>query len=382
MPTHEVSRRQFAASLGAAFALATSPDSFGFKSAQHAHALDAAGAIRLDFNENPYGPSPNVCAAMTNSEPTAMRYPDSAETAMLQDIAQLHGVDVENVILGCGSTEILRAADMAFLGPDKNIVAAEPTYEAVFMYARITRAEPIKVPLTADGRHDLARMAGQCTSRTGLVYICNPNNPTGTIVTRDDMARFFAAVPKSTVILMDEAYHHFVNDPQYASASEWIGKMPNLIVARTFSKVYALAGMRLGYGVGSPEAIRAMRAQLLSANANAAVLAAARAGLQDSDHVKSCRERILATRTTAVTRLQSHGFRVFDSQANFFMVDTRGDVHVAIEEFKKRGILVGRKFASMPNWLRVTVGTDDEMHAFSSAFEEIFCGTHACTAAA
>ncbi|HXW16843.1 MAG TPA: histidinol-phosphate transaminase [Candidatus Acidoferrales bacterium] len=382
MPTQSVTRRQFAASLGAAFALATTRDSFVLGAAQHERPQNApAGAIQLDFNENPYGPSPKACAAITDSESHAMRYPDAAQTVMEQDIARLHGVDVENVLLGCGSSEVLRAADMAFLGADKNIVAAEPTFEAVLAYARITRAEPIKVPLTADGRHDLERMAAQCTSRTGVVYLCNPNNPTATIVTRDDMARFCAAVPKTTMILVDEAYHHFVDDPRYVSATEWLGKMPNLIVARTFSKVYALAGMRLGYAVASTEAIKLMRRQVMAASANAAVLAAGHAALQDTDHVSRCRERILATRTAVVSRLQAHGFHVFDSQANFFMVDTRADVRPAIEEFKKRGVLVGRKFPSLPNYLRVTVGTDDEMRVFASVFEEIYCGANTCAMA-
>jgi histidinol-phosphate aminotransferase len=380
MSTPSVSRREFAASLGAAFAVGAARTPFLFRAVQRDRPPRGAGMILLDSNENPYGPSPKAIAAITDSESIAMRYPDAALTAMKQDIARLHGVDAESVILGCGSSEILRVADTAFLGADKNVVVAEPTFEAVLWYAKIIRSEPIKVPLTTDGRHDLAHMAAQCTSRTGLVYVCNPNNPTGTIVSRDDMTRFFAAVPKSTIILVDEAYHHFVDDPRYASATEWLGKMPNLIVARTFSKVYGLAGMRLGYAVGAPETINAMQPHLVDASTNAAVLAAAHAGLQDSEYVSRCRERILATRTSVVSRIQARGFHVLDSQANFFMVDTRADVKPAIEEFRKRGVLVGRKFPSMPNHLRVTVGTDDEMRTFTSTFEEIYCGVNVCAA--
>jgi len=378
MPSHNLSRRQFAGSLGAAFAVAAARNPIPFRLPRPYPSPRAAGMVLLDSNENPYGPSPKALAAITDSEAVSMRYPFEEQREMEKEIARLHGVGPECVILGCGSTEILRAADVAFLGADKNIVVAEPTFEAVLEYAKITRAESIKVPLTPDGRHDLGRMAGQCTSRTGLVYVCNPNNPTATIVTRDDMTRFFAAVPQTTMILVDEAYHHFVDDPRYASATEWLGKAPNVIIARTFSKIYGLAGMRLGYAVGAPEAIRAMRLQLLVANSNAAVLAAARAGLQDSDYVARCRERILTTRSNVVGRLQARGFHMLDSQANFFMVDIGGDVVPAIDQFKKRGVLVGRKFPSMGNWLRVTVGTEDEMRTFASAFEEIFCGARAC----
>jgi histidinol-phosphate aminotransferase len=378
MPAQALSRRQFTVGVGAAIAVAVRPSLAAPMLQRPSH---PSGAIRLDANENPYGPSPKALAAITSSETISMRYPDDAYAGIRNDIAQLHNVKSEQVILGCGSTEILRIADMATLAVDGNVVVAEPTFEAVLKYARVTHATPVKIPLTSDFRHDLPRMAAQCTSRTGLVYVCNPNNPTGTIVTRDEMERFFTAVPKTTLILVDEAYYHFADDPQYASATEWLDKVPNLVVARTFSKVYGLAGMRLGYAVGSKSTIDLMAAHLLSDSCNAAVLAAGRASLGDQDRVAECRRRILSTRASAIARLKSKGFRVLDSQTNFFMVDTKDDVRNAIEEFRKRDIIVGRKFPSMANWLRVTVGTDDEMQAFASAFEEIFCGTKICALA-
>ena len=152
-------------------------------------------------------------------------------------------------MVGFGSTEVLRAADMAFLGGDKNVVAAAPTFEAVLDYARVMRAPAVRVPLTLDARHDLPVMAAQCTSKTGVVYVCNPNNPTGTIVTRKEMQQFFDQVPKTTMILMDEAYHHFVDSPNYASATEWLDKLPNLVVARTFSKCMGWLGCALDTGL-------------------------------------------------------------------------------------------------------------------------------------
>ncbi|MFZ0036752.1 MAG: histidinol-phosphate transaminase [Candidatus Acidiferrales bacterium] len=380
MRTQPLSRRQFAVGLGAAIATVARPS---FARASFAPLIlqrpaRPEGAIRLDANENPYGPSPKAIAAITGSETIAMRYPDDAYASIRGEIAQLHKVAPEQVILGCGSSEILRIADMATLTADGNVVAAEPTFEAVLRYARATRAKPIKVPLTSDFRHDLPQMAAQCTSRTGLVYLCNPNNPTGTIVTRDEMSRFFGDVPKSTMILVDEAYFHFADHPRYASATEWLDKIPNLVVARTFSKVYGLAGMRLGYAVGSKDTIDAMAAHLLADSCNAAVLAAGRASLADQDRVAECRARILSTRSRVTAQLKSKGFHVLESQANFFMVDTGSDVRPTIDEFRRRGILVGRRFPSMANWLRVTIGTDDEMHAFSSAFDQILCSNKPC----
>src|SRR5437879_730686 len=181
MSGQEITRRHFAGALGAALGASLVPPA-------PARSAPAPGMVRIDSNENPYGPSPGALEAMSRSQTVAARYPDAVEERVIGALARLHGVTSDNVILGCGSGEILRMADMAFLGPGKNVVAAEPTFEAVLLYAGVTRAEPVKVPLTADHRHDLPRMAAACGERTGLVYVCNPNNPTGTIVTRDELA--------------------------------------------------------------------------------------------------------------------------------------------------------------------------------------------------
>jgi histidinol-phosphate aminotransferase len=329
------------------------------------------GFIRLDANENPYGPSPKAMDVLAACGQIAPRYPDAAYAPLMDALAKSHGVKRENILLGCGSSEILRVADMAFLAPGQNIVAAEPTFEAVLDYSRVTRAEPVKVPLTADHRHDLPRMAATCTSKTGLVYICNPNNPTGTIVSRDEMAEFVRRVPPTTLILVDEAYHHFVDDPRYSSVVDWIPEHPNIVVARTFSKIYGLAGMRLGYAVGTKETIARMNEQTLQDNCNAAVLAAALVSLGDSDYVASSRNRIIRTRQWLTSELAKDGRSFTDSQANFLMISLSSSVQPIIEQFHARGILVGRLFPSMSNYLRVTIGTQPEMESFLAAFRVI-----------
>lgn len=377
-----LTRRKFALGLGAAVAATRTPTAFGWAAEEQTAApAKRAGLVRLNFNENPYGPGAKVAAAMTRSEAEAMRYPDAEYAELQKEIAALHKVAPERIILGFGSTEVLRAADAAFLGGDKNVVAAAPTFEAVLDYARVMRAPAVRVPLTLDARHDLPVMAAQCTSKTGVVYVCNPNNPTGTIVTRKEMQQFFDQVPKTTMILMDEAYHHFVDSPNYASATEWLDKLPNLVVARTFSKVYGLAGMRIGYGIGDKDVIAAMREQLLQDNNSSAGIAAARAALLDQAHVADCRTRINASRAWLTKQLKELGCKVTDSQANFLMVDMGSDVGPIIAEFRKRGILVGRKFPSMPTWLRVTIGTQEETATFFAAFRGIYCGGNVCVAA-
>jgi len=290
---------------------------------------------------------------------------------VMDALAQKFSVNHENIALGCGSTEILRCADAAFLDPSKNVVAAEPTFEAVLEYAQVLRAQPVKTPLTGDHRHDLPKMAASCTSKTGVVYVCNPNNPTGTIVTRDEMATFIQAVPPTTLILVDEAYYDFADDPRYSSATEFIAKNPNVIIARTFSKIYGMAGMRLGYAVGAKEPIALISNQLTQDNANAAVLAAALASLADNDYVTTCRTRLNDTRRWLCTELAKDSRGFIPSHGNFVMIDMGSDTQPFIDGFRARHILVGRRFASMPNFLRVTIGTQQETEAFLAALREI-----------
>jgi len=371
-----LSRRQFTTTLGAGLGAALVEGPFGARRAEAGRPSTRPGntpadAVLLNSNENPYGPAASALDAITKSESVAARYPDAAEARLTEAIARLHGVAADRVVLGCGSGEVLQMADMAFLGPGKKVVVAEPTFEAVLGYARVTKAEPVKVPLTADFRHDLPRMAAACDAGTGLVYVCNPNNPTGTIVTKDELAFFLERVPRTVSILVDEAYHHFVDDPHYASAFEWIDKAPNVVVVRTFSKVYGMAGMRLGYAVSSKENAEALRAHAAWSNANAAVLAAALASLAESDHVPRQRSINRETRDWLCRELERDGRRYIPSHANFLMVDVGGDVQPLIDSFRERRILVGRKFPSLPNWLRVSMGTKPEMQAFVDGLRAI-----------
>jgi histidinol-phosphate aminotransferase len=327
-------------------------------------------AIQLNSNENPYGPAPAALDAMTASQKVAARYPDAAEKRLVEAIAAMHKLDPDQVLLGCGSGELLRVADMAFLGADKTVVAAEPTFEAVLNYARVARGRAVTVPQTADFRHDLAAMAAACDATTGLVYVCNPNNPTGTIVRRAELSRFLEQVPKTVHVLLDEAYFHFVEDEEYASGLEWISA-PNLIVVRTFSKIYGMAGMRLGYAVGSKENVAAMRQHLISNNTNAAVLPAALAALADPELVPAQRALNKQTREWLCRELERDGRRYIPSHTNFLMIELGGDVAPAIEAFRNEGILVGRKFPAMGSWLRVSMGTRQEMEAFVAGLRRI-----------
>src|SRR5512143_4332503 len=267
MLSPSVSRRHFALSLGATLGAAVARPSH----AGTPGAPSSAATVDLSSNENPYGPCPAALEAMTRSQAVACRYPDEPERATTEAIARYHGVSPERVVLGAGSSEVLRLCDATFLGSGKTVVAAEPTFEAVLHYAKVTTAEPVTVPLTADFRHDLPAMARACDDRTGLVYVCNPNNPTGTVVTGEELLAFLEKVPRAATVVVDEAYHHFAEAPAYRSAVESIDRFPNVVVTRTFSKIYGMAGMRLGYGVASAANAEALRAHAAWSNVNVAV---------------------------------------------------------------------------------------------------------------
>jgi histidinol-phosphate aminotransferase len=367
-----ISRRNFGQAVGAALG-GILLDTRLAPSVEAAVVPAAAGRpIRLSSNENPYGPSENARrAAVEATTRFANRYPDDLAQEARRSIADHHGVKVDQVALGCGSSQIIQMADAGWLGAGKTVVASEPTFEAVLAYAAVIHAEAVKVPQTADFRHDLAKMAGAVNERTGLVYVCNPNNPTGTIVTGNDLAAFVARVPPSALILVDEAYHHFVENPRYRSALELAPRTPNLVVARTFSKIYGLAGMRLGYAVGSPSVIARLNEYASWDNVNAAVLAAARASLEDRELVPQRRKTLNGTRRWLCGELSRGGHPYIPSEANFVMINTHGDVAPVIQAFRQRGIHVGRRFASMPNWLRISIGRREEMEAFASALREI-----------
>jgi histidinol-phosphate aminotransferase len=372
MPTPTITRRSLAGALGAVAGATLFDTRLGRMAAQAAVRRGMPDdAILLNSNENPYGPSVKALEAANRSGSVANRYPDSLEDEARSAIAKHHGMTPDRIVLGCGSSEILQMADLAFTSPEKPAVVAEPTFEAVLMYARAIQAPGVKVPLTLDFRHDLPKMAAACDAKTGLVYVCNPNNPTGTIVTGDELSAFVDKVPASTTILVDEAYHHFVEDPRYRTACDLIERHPNVVVARTFSKIYGMAGLRLGYAVGSAEKIAALASFASFSNANATVLSAAIASLAEPDLVARQRKALNDARRWLVAEMKRQGRRVIPSETNFMMIDVGGDVAPIIAEFRKKKILVGRKFPSLPNWLRITIGKPNEMEAFAAALTQI-----------
>jgi histidinol-phosphate aminotransferase len=384
-----VSRRSFVAALGAgATGLIASPlitwrgheDLFAFQGqdARRADRLLASrpGMIRIDSNENPNGPGRRALDAITSRLNMSNRYPVKEEDDLVSAIARVHGVKPENVILGCGSGELLRAAVYAFTSPSRALVAPEPTFEAPATFAKFLN-HPVNAPhvdarlqLDLDAMVDAARGAG-------LVYFCNPNNPTAAVHGSDAVTGYVKRVSQvspETTILIDEAYHEYVGDPSYRTAVPLAMANPRVVVTRTFSKVFGMAGLRAGYAIGQPDTLKKMASWLLGSNMNQLALAAASVSLTDTAHVRDEVRRNAETRAYTRKFFESLGYTVPASEANFMMVDVRRDAKTFKLECVKHNVAIGRAFPAVPNYARISVGTMPEMKKAVTVFRQVLGG--------
>ena len=368
-----VSRRRFAQLLGVGAVLSVTRPALSFAKpvvAAPPHVAATSGVVRLSSNENPYGPSPKALEAMNDVFNLACRYPDEHNDLLIDAIAKLNGVNHDQILLGDGSSEILQLCADTFTGPGRgNLVAADPTFEAILNNAAINGAEVVKVPLTPTFGHDLAKMT--TAAKQGLIYVCNPNNPTASITPKSEVREFISKAPRDTMILVDEAYFHYADSPDYESVVPLIKDHPNLIVARTFSKIYGMAGLRCGYCVGQKEAIGRMRPHQMWDSVNIMALAAAIANLNDPEQVANGRRLTSEAKTFVIRELDKMGYKQIPSQANFIMFDVKRPVVPLIKALKERNVHVGRLFPALPNHMRLTIGKKTEMEAFLAAFRQV-----------
>ena len=330
-----------------------------------ARASEPGGPIILSRNENAYGPSQKVVASMQNSLQFVNRYPDSADKSLHERIAKSHSIQPDQMVLGCGSGEILSTSATAFLGPGKKLITAVPTFEAIGRCAKTAGAEVVEVPLTRNYSHDLAAMLARTDSATGLIYICNPNNPTGSLTPRKDLEEFVRKLPATTTVLIDEAYHHFVErGADYSSFIDNPMHDDRVIVARTFSKVYGLAGIRVGYAVGSPEKIHALSAWRLPEGLNSVGAHSALVAYDDLDYVQMSEARNAQDRQEFFNQVAARKIEAIPSHTNFAMLQAGHPAVDAIEHFKKNNISIARLFPSMNTFVRVSFGTPPQMKEF------------------
>ncbi|MFL5579598.1 MAG: pyridoxal phosphate-dependent aminotransferase [Gemmatimonadaceae bacterium] len=333
----------------------------------------APGAIRIDSNENPTGPGAAAMERLAGAFGEIPRYPDAPADELRAAIATLHGTDEKHVVLGCGSSELLRMAVYAHCAPGRALVTASPTFEDAAAHAERLGAAVRRVRVRPDLSVDLGGMAREAPG-AGLVYLCNPNNPTGGAHSGADVAEFVRAVLRSdrdVVVLVDEAYHEYVDAPGYASVAALALAEPRVIVARTFSKLHGLAGLRVGYALGHPTAIARLSPQQLPVNVNVLAANAALGALSDPAHVEAERARNREVRDFTRTWFEGAGFAVAPAAANFLMADVRRPAKEFQASCKKLGVLVGRPFPPLDSWARVSMGTMEEMQKAVGVFGEV-----------
>jgi histidinol-phosphate aminotransferase len=348
----------------------------------------SASAILLDSNENPLGPGPAAMEALTRAFVDAGRYPTNARpsTADLRAaIARRLSVRPENVALGAGSWELLRSAVRLYASSSRHLLTVAPSFEQPEKMAEQLGIGVRRVPVDRDGRIDLEAMA-QASRWAGLIFFCNPNNPTSTVHPARAVTEFVTRVRREspdTAILIDEAYHDYVTDPSYATALPLALEHPNVFVTRTLSKAYGMAGMRVGYAVGQPRTVENFNRWGITFNQNSLAVAAAVASLEDPAHIEAERARNTEARAFTTRFFQDLGYKVMDSQANFLFVETGRPAREFKEACGRRGILVGREFPPLDKThARVSIGTIEEMQRAGVVIAEVLGASRPVPAAA
>lgn len=324
-------------------------------------------AVKLASNENPLGPSPKALAVLSEATGTLHRYPDGGAHKLRGALADRWKVQPEQVILGNGSDEIIGLLARTFLAPGDEAIMADQTFVIYKMEVTAAHGQPVIVPMQ-EGRHDLAAMVEAVTPRTRLLFLCNPNNPTGTMVTADEVSRLMARVPESVIVVFDEAYYEYVQSREFPDSLAYVQQGRNAIVLRTFSKIYGLAGLRIGYGLTTGEIAGYLNRLRPPFNANSLAQRAALAALADEEHV--ARSRALNQSEMGAVRagLAALGFQPLPSQANFLYFDVGRDGREVFQALLREGVIVRHIDGRM---VRVTIGLPEENRQFLAALKKV-----------
>lgn len=340
--------------------------------------LGIADIIKLASNENPLGPSPKAMEVVRRQIDELALYPDGNGFDLKRRLADYHGVDMKQITLGSGSDHILELAARVFLGPGRSAVISRYAFSIYNIVAqaagaelRIADANPPSHATQPYG-HDLDAMLAKITNTTRMVFIANPNNPTGTWLDRAAMERFLDAVPRDVIVLVDEAYVDYVSDPDYPDCSQWLAKYPNLIVTRTFSKAYGLAGLRVGYALANPEITDLLNRVRLAFNPNLLAQSAAAAALDDREHIR----RTIEMNDEGMRQMRDAyaelGLPVIPSVCNFYTVDVGGPAKPVFDALLREGVIV-RPVANygMPDHLRISIGTREQNQRLVTALRKV-----------
>ncbi|MCU1478994.1 MAG: histidinol-phosphate transaminase [Subtercola sp.] len=326
------------------------------------------GGFKLSSNENPFPPLPGVLAAAQLASETMHRYPNGFAPELSGRLAERNGVEIEQIIVGAGSVALLAQLVIAAAGAGDEVIYSWRSFEAYPLLPPMSGAVSVQVPNRADHGHDLPAMAAAITDRTRAIIVCTPNNPTSTIVTKTEFADFMALVPSDLLVILDEAYTEFVTDPEAVKGSDVLGRYPNLVVLRTFSKAYGLAGLRIGYGIGPVSVIDAARSASIPLSVTLHAQLAALASLDVEDELLERVGRIAELRTKIWHGLIEQGWSVPEPQGNFVWLATGDFTNEAAAILVKNGIMA-RPFH--PDGIRVSIGESESVDKLLTSTEEI-----------
>lgn len=369
------SRRQWlkSASLASGAAFLTGAVSFPALSAEEVRKFNPrplAQLVQLGSNENPYGPSLKVRKAMEDAFDLGCRYPYSYNPSLQKMIADKEGVTPDHIVLLAGSTEGLKIAGITYAGPRDEIISGLPTFLSMMTYAETWGADVNWVPLDKDFNYDLPEIEKRITSKTKLVFLCNPNNPTGKLLPANEVLDFCESVSRKTMLFSDEAYCDYIEDPNYPSMTKLVKEGKNVIVSKTLSKVYGIAGIRLGYLVARPD-IAAKLSERVVANTNIMAIEAGKAALADDEFYSFSLEKNKQARKMIEKTLDDLKLTYLPSQANFVFFHANQDARDLATKMRNKGIIVGRPFPPLNDWCRVSTGTIEEVQLFNNALIEV-----------
>ncbi|MBN1503892.1 MAG: histidinol-phosphate transaminase [Candidatus Eisenbacteria bacterium] len=332
--------------------------------------------LKFASNENPLGPSPLAIKALSENAKQLNRYPDSSSYFLRKRLSKHIGFPMEQIIVGNGSNELIELICHLFAGAGDEVVVGDPSFPMYKIAIDLMGATPVLVPLK-DYRFDMAAMAKAVTPKTTVVFVCNPNNPTGTIVTEAEVREFMDGIPEKVVVVFDEAYCEYVKNPDYPDTFKLLREGRLVISLRTFSKIYALAGLRVGYGVASEEMVFLLNTVRLPFNVTSAAQVAAEASLDDEEQVT----RSIRVNSEGMAffkeKLTELGLTMIDSEANFFLVDLGVDCKAASRELEKRGLIVRPvgPFGLPDTFVRISVGIREENERLLEGLKEVLAGT-------
>ncbi|MBO7744107.1 histidinol-phosphate transaminase [Paenibacillus sp. MWE-103] len=326
--------------------------------------------IKLASNENPFGSSEHAKAAIMKELEHISIYPDSFSTDLTAAVAAYLGVERDQIIFGAGSDEVILMLARAFLTPGDETVMADETFSQYRHNAVIEGATIVEVPLK-DGVHDLTAMLAAITERTKIVWVCNPNNPTGTIVRHAELEAFVRQVPSNVIVALDEAYIEYVTDEAFPDSLALMREFKNVILLRTFSKIHGLASLRIGYGAAHADLIRMVNQVREPFNTTRMAQAAAAASLADTDFVGGCRDRNAAGRAYLYDEFDRLGLHYFEAHGNFIMVDVKMPSAQAFDGLLRRGVISRARWAHHPTYIRITIGSPEQNEAFVAALEAV-----------